>query len=65
VRAHDFVPKEQFPPMCEVCTNWEDNERHHGVHSIGRTSWGDSVIVTPELIERLAARVSAPQENPT
>lgn len=63
VRAHDFVPKETFLPMCAVCTMWEDNPRHHGVHGVGRASWGESIPVTPEWIDRLERALVAPRTS--
>lgn len=49
VSAHEFVPSTRFKSaefnahFCAVCTQSVDHPRHHGVHSVGRTSWGDEV----------------------
>lgn len=41
---HDFTPRTSGSGlMCEVCTGWEDDTRHHGGAIVGRTSWGEPV----------------------
>lgn len=47
VTAHEFVPDDRGRPLCAVCTQFEDHERHRGVHGTGRTSWGSTVVVGP------------------
>lgn len=39
--AHDFIPDADFLGGlgCKVCTNWEDNPRHHGIDATPRYSW--------------------------
>jgi hypothetical protein len=40
VGAHDFVPGELEGILCKVCTMQASAPRHHGIPSVGRTSWG-------------------------
>lgn len=41
VNAHEFVPGKLAGRMCSVCSGWADWPRHHGVHEVGRCSWGE------------------------
>lgn len=47
VDAHEFVPGKLRGRMCAVCTQFEDESRHHGQPAVGRTSWGTTVQGVP------------------
>lgn len=41
--AHDFEPDSRHQIMCNRCSGWEDDPRHHGVHAVGRMRNGSQI----------------------